>query len=116
MSALSPTSPKQSSTDEPYLSLSTIARPYAGSRGAAQLHAATLTRFILRGSKATDGTRVKLKALRCGGRWLVRQSDLDAFFAALNPTAADEQPTPRSHAARNRASERAARELELAGA
>jgi hypothetical protein len=99
------------------LTLAEISASLPGARGAARLSPATLTRWILDGCKGRDGRRVKLAALRCGQRWLVYQTDLDAFFAAL---AGDLAPTPepappRSKAAKVKAAAAAGRKLAAMG-
>ena len=53
------------------LTLADIARRIPGARGARRLHPATITRWILKGTRATDGTVVRLRATRVGHRWLV---------------------------------------------
>ena len=100
------------------LTLAQIADSIPGSRGAERLSPATLTRWIIDGCRARDGSRVRLAATRAGTRWLVQQVDLDAFFAAL---AADPAPvsTPvpvRSETARRKASAAAGRKLAAMGA
>ncbi|MFO0806226.1 MAG: hypothetical protein U0791_24245 [Gemmataceae bacterium] len=100
------------------LTLADIAASIPGARGARNMSPATLTRWILHGCAARDGSRVRLSATRAGSRWLVYQSDLETFFAAL---AADPAPTPapkpvRSAANRRKASEAAGRRLQQMGA
>jgi hypothetical protein len=101
-------------TDETLISLAQAAALFPGHRGARRLHPATLTRWILKGARAVDGRRVQLEALRVGCRWLTSPPALGRFAAALGP--ADAPPPPRSPAARDRASDRAAAELERRGA
>ena len=91
--------------DTELLTISKVAASLPGSRGAKRTHPATIVRWILEGCPARDGRRVKLVATRAGSRWLIQQSDLDTFFAAL---AADPSPvripTPsRSHSTAERA-------------
>jgi hypothetical protein len=105
-------------TDDLPLTVSQVCKRFPGARGARNVTPSTITRWILAGCPARDGTRIRLAATRCGSRWLVKPTDLDAFFAAL---AADPLPTntslaPRSPAARRRATEHAARELHAQGA
>jgi len=100
------------------LTLAEIAASIPGARGAARLSPATLTRWILEGCRARDGSRVHLAAMRAGCRWLVYQSDLDTFFAALagdmTPPA---PPKPTTTPAQRRArSEAAGRKLAAIGA
>lgn len=105
-----------------YLTLGQVAKRYPGKQGQSQLSPSTVSRWILTGCPGRSGTRVKLRATRGGGRWLIEESDLEAFFAALNdvaPTASSgtsaavRLDTP---AKRKQASDRAARELERRGA
>ncbi len=115
------TSPAGSSGESPNSGLLTVAQVcerVPGARGARRLHPATVTRWILHGCPSRTGVRIKLTAVRVGGRWLVREADLDAFFAALAVTDhAAPMPTPsRDTDQRRRASERAARELKRRGA
>ncbi len=100
------------------LTLSEISAALPGARGAKRLAPSTLTRWIITGCPARDGQRIRLPATRCGSRWLVYQTDLDTFFAAL---AADPMPTPpvqtpRSETARSKASQAAGKRLAAMGA
>ncbi len=107
------------SIDPDLLTISQIVARLPGSRGARRIHPATITRWILDGCPSRDGHRVKLVATRAGSRWLVRESDLQAFFDALaaDPTAnLSSSQSTRTPTARDKASERAARELERMGA
>jgi Protein of unknown function (DUF1580) len=79
-------------TDELLISLSQAAARFPGHRGAARLHPASLTRWILSGVKAVDGRRVKLEAVRLGCRWLTSEAALQRFADAL-ATRAGESPT-----------------------
>lgn len=79
----------------------------------------TVVRWVQSGVPARNGERVKLAAVRVGGRWMIRQTDLDAFFEALaatEPTATLPTKKRRTEAQRRRASEAAARELIRRGA
>ncbi|MBP3959528.1 DUF1580 domain-containing protein [Gemmata sp. G18] len=94
--------------------LSQAAKRYPGHRGATRLHPATLTRWILKGVKGLNGTRVKLEALRVGCRWLTSEAALQRFTESLSE---GEGSAPlRSPSARQVMSERAAAELEAMGA
>lgn len=94
----------------------TLVQIAANIPGARRLSPSTITRWILQGCPIRDGSRrVKLAATRCGHRWLVYQTDLDAFFAALRGDMASEAPE-RTPAARNHASEAASKQLEKMGA
>lgn len=54
-----------------------------GSRGAKRVSPSSITRWILNGCPARTGERVKLRATRAGGRWLIDPEDLKAFFDRL---------------------------------
>ncbi len=99
--------------DEPRITLSQAASRYPGSRGAARLHPATITRWILIGIRAIDGRLVRLEAERLGCRWLTSEAALSRFAEALGTPAEDPLLSP---AARNRAADAAGRELEKCGA
>lgn len=85
-----------------------------------RVNKSTVTRWIIDGCPARDGTRVRLAATRCGSRWLVAPVDLDTFFAALaaTPTTppATAKPTTRTEADRTAAARRAAEALARRGA
>jgi hypothetical protein len=90
-----------------------------GMRAAARMigqHSASLQRHATRGLLRPDGSRLRLEAIKHGGRLLTSKQALKRFIAAQNEEAAPAvDATPRSPAARSRASERAAKELEAAG-
>ena len=106
------------SADPDLLTISQIAARLPGARGARRVHPATITRWILVGCPGRSGARVKLAATRAGTRWLVREADLDTFFAALaaDPSSTAPVPTPRPPAANRAASEKAAAALKAMGA
>jgi hypothetical protein len=100
---------------EEAISVSTAARLFAGQRGAMTIHPSTITRWLIRGVRKSDGTRVKLEGFRLGAKWLTSKAALYRFAVALTPPdTPDEQPV-RSPAARRKASERAEAELAAAG-
>jgi hypothetical protein len=86
-------------------------------RNGKRTHLSTLLRWILNGAKGPSGDVVRLKAVRLGGRWMTSREALQRFAERLTPRVADvaSDPTPRTPAARQRSSERAARELEQIG-
>lgn len=99
---------------EPLITLAEAASRFPGARRAVRLHPATLTRWILKGSRALDGRRVTLEAVRLGSRWLTSEAALARFAGALGARPDD---TPiRSPGARSRASDAAARRLIEMGA
>jgi hypothetical protein len=102
-------------TTEATVSLSQAARLLPPGRGERPVTLSCLLRWILRGARSPSGERVRLEAVRLGGRWLTSREALQRFAEALTPRLADTQPPPRAPAARQRASERAARQLEKLG-
>jgi hypothetical protein len=88
-------------------------------RNGRKTHISTLIRWITAGSRAPSGERVRLEAVRVGGRWLTSASALQRFAAALTPRLGDDPPAatpaPRTPSQRRRAAERACRELQDAG-
>jgi hypothetical protein len=101
---------------ESALSLPDAARLVPAGHGAEKTHISTLLRWIIRGAKAPDGSVVRLEGIRMGSRWFTSRQALQRFAARLTPQLDGDQPRPpRSIVARNRASQRAARELEKVG-
>jgi hypothetical protein len=103
-------------TVEPLLSLTSASRLIPPGRNGKRTALSTLLRWVLRGAKAPDGQLVRLEAVRLGGRWVTSKAALQRFAEKLTPQfAGGPAVPPRSPAARERASDRAARELEAAG-
>jgi uncharacterized protein DUF1580 len=85
-------------------------------RNGKRTHLSTILRWILTGAKAPDGSRVRLEAIRLGGRWFTTREALQRFAERLTPRLdGNNQPTPRGPEERRRASERAATELDKLG-
>jgi len=102
-------------TSDDAVSLTDACRLLPRGRNGSKPHLSTLLRWIRIGVPGPDGQRVKLAALRCGGKWITSRAALREFAAALTPRVeSDSQPSPvpRSPRARRRASERAAAKLE----
>jgi hypothetical protein len=101
--------------DETILSLQEAADslPSGMNRGK-RLDFSTIWRWVLRGCLAIDGRRVKLEAVRLGGRWLTSREALERFSDALSTPQAD-QPEPRTPAGRKRDVSSARRKLEKMG-
>src|SRR5579883_1152600 len=102
---------------EDFLDIRQLCARYPG-RSGGRLNPATPWRWITRGLLLPDSTRVYLRAVRVGARWMIRESDWERFLAALtsaNAGPADPTPPPRSAHAREKASEAALRELERLG-
>jgi hypothetical protein len=85
-------------------------------RNGKKTHLGTILRWILHGAKAPDGSRVRLAAVRLGGRWLTSREALQRFAERLTPALdASNQPSSRGPEERRRASEQAAAELNRMG-
>jgi hypothetical protein len=98
------------------ISLAEAAKSVPAARNGKRTHLSTILRWILKGAKSPDGILVRLEGIRLGGRWMTSRQALQRFAEALTPNLAGERPkTPRSTAARQRASDRATRELEKIG-
>ena len=96
--------------------LAAAAKFVPAARNGKRCHLSTVLRWILHGAKATDGTIVKLEAVRLGGRWLTSREALQRFAERLTPHVGEPSPVlPRSERERARASERAAAELDEMG-
>ncbi|MFO0806064.1 MAG: DUF1580 domain-containing protein [Gemmataceae bacterium] len=70
--------------NETVLTLPQACSLYPGTRGASRKHPATLTRYIRKGCRGAAGVRVKLEAIRDGGRYLTSREALDRFHERLN--------------------------------
>jgi hypothetical protein len=95
-----------------------LARRGPLTRGGKQLHVATITRWVLEGVRAADGRRVRLEAVRLGGRWVTSEAAYRRFLDAQTPELnTDSTPTPkaRSLTQRARAADMAGRELARMG-
>jgi hypothetical protein len=103
--------------DDPFLSISQIVALLPPGRGTSRVHPSAVIRWIRAGVRGPGGQHVKLRAVRCGSRWILKRSWLDAFQAALTPETDESEfgPAPRTPSARQRAAERAGRELEKLG-
>jgi hypothetical protein len=95
--------------------LAQVARSLPSQRNGRPVHPGTLVRWILVGVCGPDGSRVKLAACRVGGRWATSRAALDRFSAALTPHTEAMPLAVRTPSQRQRASERAAAELEKLG-
>ena len=86
-------------------------------RNGRQLHFSTLMRWILKGATGPDGKRVRLEAVRIGGRYLTSREAIQRFAEACTPKHDDcAEPAPtQTPARRRRAAERAGELLREAG-
>src|SRR5262245_35860784 len=101
-------------TREHTLGLAQAARVIPPGRGGVPTHPATLARWILAGAAAPDGRRVRLEAVRLGGRWVTSEEALARFAQALT-AGVDPASAGRPPSAGLREAERAGRELEGRG-
>ena len=106
-------------TTELPIHLNEVAKLVPPSRGGKRTHLSTILRWILQGVKGPCGEVVRLEALRLGGKWVTSKEALQRFCERLTPIVnhpdAKTVEAPRAPAARRRASERAARELDNLG-
>jgi hypothetical protein len=102
--------------DEQLLSLPQAARRLPPGRRGRPVTLSCLLRWILDGVPGPDGRRIRLEAVRLGGRWITSVEALARFGERLTPRLSDEPaPPPRSPAARQRAADMAGQRLEEIG-
>jgi hypothetical protein len=97
------------------LSLNAAAKKLPAGRRGRPVTLSCLIRWITDGAKGPTGERIRLEAIRLGGRWITSTEALQRFAAALTPNAEPEAPAARTPGQRQRASERAAQQLGDAG-
>jgi hypothetical protein len=103
-------------TTETPISLAVATGMVPPGRKGKKTHLSTLLRWILDGAKAPDGSRVRLDAVRLGGRWMTSREALQRFADALTPRL--DAPTPtivRTPTQRQRAEDLARGRLAEAG-
>lgn len=100
---------------EQTISLGQAARLLPPGRGGRPVTLSCVLRWILNGASSPSGELVRLEAIRIGGRWCTSTQALQRFAQALTPNLGDTPPSPRTSAARHRASDRAAQHLEQIG-
>jgi hypothetical protein len=73
-------------------------------------------RWVQQGIPGPDGRRIKLEAVRVGGRWLTSEEALARWAERLTPRLdAELAPGPRTINQRQRADAKAKKQLEQAG-
>jgi hypothetical protein len=100
------------------ISLTQAARLLPPGRRGRPVSLSCLLRWVLAGATGPSGERVRLEAVRLGGRWVTSREALQRFAERLTPRLDAPQetpPNPRTPGRRQRASERAAAELERLG-
>jgi hypothetical protein len=103
-------------TTETPLSLADACRLVPPGRGGKRTHLSTFVRWIRNGAPGPQGERIRLEAVRLGGRWMTSREALQRFAERLTPRLGD-APATSSPTVRQRqgAAERAGRELEKLG-
>jgi hypothetical protein len=98
------------------ISLKIVCDLYPGRK--ARLNFTTVWRWVLRGVKAPDGTRVRLEAARVGGCWLTSREALTRFSERLTPRldGTTDSPSPLMPRQTRRAADDAGAESERRGA
>ncbi|HYH64401.1 MAG TPA: DUF1580 domain-containing protein [Urbifossiella sp.] len=81
-----------SKPDPPLTNLSAYCDRIPGARRNARTHPSTLTRWCTSGVKLRDGSRLRLRAVRVGSRWMTTETWFNEFVVAL--TAAHVAPAP----------------------
>jgi hypothetical protein len=103
-------------TAEMALPLAEACRIVPPARSGKKTHLSTILRWILRGAKSPTGELVKLEALRIGNRWVTSREALQRFAERLTPRLDERTATAlRTPTQRQRAADRAARELKQVG-
>jgi hypothetical protein len=103
-------------TTESTLTLAQAARLLPPGRRGRPVSMSCVLRWVLIGTRTPSGDRVRLEAVRLGGRWLTSREALQRYADVLTPRLDGlPAPTPRSPTSLRRASERAAAELERIG-
>jgi hypothetical protein len=101
---------------EKALPLAEACRIVPPARDGKKTHLSTILRWILRGAKSPTGEMVKLEALRIGSRWVTSREAIQRFAERLTPRLDGQTaPAPHTPTQRQRAADRAAKELEKAG-
>ena len=100
---------------ESTLSLHDACRLLPSSRAGKKLNLCTIWRWINDGVLALDGSRVRLEAVRVGGRWVTSVESISRFSAALTGDTGNAPAPIRTPAARSRAAEVARKKLEAIG-
>jgi len=101
---------------ENLLTLHAAAQLLPSNRAGKRVNFATVWRWVLKGVRGFDGSRVHLEAVRVGGRWLTSQEALERFATTLTPQIGADIAIPtRTPARRRRESASAAKKLEAMG-
>jgi hypothetical protein len=103
-------------TTEAMIPLARAAEMVPPARRGKKTHLSTVFRWVTDGAKGPDGRRVRLEAVRLGGRWLTSTEAVQRFAERLTPDLdRPRPPASRSPGARERAAKRADRQLRRLG-
>jgi hypothetical protein len=100
---------------ETTLGLAAAARRLPPFRNGRPVSPSTIWRWITEGVKLPDGRTVRLEGARIGARWVTSAEALARFVSAQTPDLNAAGPQPQAPSRRQRAAERAGRELERLG-
>jgi hypothetical protein len=103
--------------DTGYLTLNEAVRRLPSGRNGTRTHVSTLTRWILSGVVARDGSRIKLRAVRLPGRWMLPAGALEEFLERVTSDRIGPPAAPPAEADRRAAAhaERVDRQLDAIG-
>lgn len=101
--------------NETPLSLMAAARMLPPGRRGKPVTISCIFRWIADGVRAPGGERIRLEALRAGGRWITTAEALQRFMDRQTPRFDDAVVTPRTPERRRRACEQASKRLEALG-
>jgi hypothetical protein len=101
---------------EKLITLYEAARRLPPGRNGGPVSLPCLLRWVTRGARGPAHERIRLEAIRVGGRWLTTEEALVRFAERLTPRLdGTPVPAPRTPTRRQRASQRAVDRLEQAG-
>jgi len=103
-----------------YQSITQVASRFPSNRGDKRVHTATITRWILEGVTLSDGSKVKLRAVRFPAGWRTTDEWVDEFLEAITANRFDgklvtSRNSIRTPAERRRSHARAKKELKGSG-
>ena len=101
--------------NETLLTLSQAARLLPPSRQGKPVTLSCILRWVLDGVRSPSGEKIRLEAIRLGPKWVTSQEAIQRFADRQTPTLDDRAPEVRTPTQRQRASDRAAKELERLG-
>jgi len=102
--------------NETTISLMAAARMLPPGRRGRPINLSTILRWVLDGVRLPSGERVRLEGVRCGGRWITSIEAIERFCQRQTPGLdVDARKVSRTPTARQRANDKAKRELARAG-